>query len=108
MGSEMIVVMEPVGVGGLAFGFGGVGLRVGPFGRQSPVESFDFAVGLWSERAGAAVCDVRPECGGEDVRSVAGAVVGHHRGDGDAVFGEERPGSLPESCSGFFAFVRQR
>jgi hypothetical protein len=37
----VIVVVEPVGEGGDAVGFGGVGVCVGPFVEQGPAEPLD-------------------------------------------------------------------
>ncbi len=41
VGSVVIVGVEPRHVGGFAFGFAGVGARVGPFGCEGPIEAFD-------------------------------------------------------------------
>ena len=56
----VIVVMEPVGVGGCAFGFGAVHVGVGPFLEQGPVEPFDLAVGLGPVGPGTVVLDLLP------------------------------------------------
>jgi len=47
----------------------------------------------------------RAERVSERVGAIAGAVVSHHGRDGDAVLGEERPGSDPERRGGLLAFV---
>jgi hypothetical protein len=51
--------------------------------------------------------DVVAEHGSEGVGAVAGRVVGHHSGDCDARFGEERSGMDSERSCGFFVLVRQ-
>lgn len=86
MAAVVIVGVQPAGVGVAAFGFGVVGVCVGPFFEEGAVEAFDCVVGLWPVRPGAFVDDVRA---GEGVAPesgfVAGPVVGEYSRDGDAV-----------------------
>jgi hypothetical protein len=51
----VIVGVEPLRVCVASFGLGSVGLRVGPFIEQGPVEALDLAVGLGPVGAGALV-----------------------------------------------------
>ena len=44
---------------------------------------------------------------GERGGAIAGPVVGHHCGDGDAMVGEERSGSDPEAGGGVAAFIAE-
>ena len=60
VGSMVIVVVEPVGVGRCAGCVGEVGLGVGPLGCQGAVEALDLAVGLRPVGPGPSVLDVGP------------------------------------------------
>jgi hypothetical protein len=51
------------------------------------------------------VLDLVAEGIGEDLRSVAGTVVGHDGLDGDPLGGKRSPGPLPEARDGLLAFV---
>jgi hypothetical protein len=101
----VIVVVEPVGEGGDAVGFGGVGVRVGPFVEQGPVEPLHLAVGLWPVGAGPFVADLVAERGGEQLGDVAAAVVGQDPADGDPAAGEVGVGAGPECGRGLFLLV---
>lgn len=83
VGSVVIVVVEPGRVFGRAGFVAEVGRCVSPFRGEGPVETFDFPVGLGPVGSGPNVFDVT-ERGGEVSGSVAGPVVGHHGGHGDA------------------------
>ena len=70
VGSVVIVVVQPRGVGGGAFGFAGVGAGVGPLGGQGSVETFDLPVRLRPIRLGLLVLDPGlGQCLGERVGS---------------------------------------
>lgn len=107
MGSMIIIVMKLGAVGyGPGF-FAVISPHVRPFLRQRPVEPFDFPIGLRSIRSGAPVLHARPQRLGEHLGTVAGTVIGHHRGDGNAGRGEESTGSLPEPAAvSFFSSLR--
>lgn len=105
MGSMIIIVMKPGAVGcGPGF-FAVISPHVRPFLRQRRVEPFDFPIGLRSIRSGAPVLHARPQRLGEHLGTVAGTVIGHHRGDGNAGRVEESTGSLPEPGCGFLLLV---
>src|ERR1700675_3737326 len=95
MGSPVIVVGEefgePGGAGGgvwSAVGGGWVGAVVGPSPQESLDEAFGFSVGAGAIGPGAKVTQAEPSRGGgEAVRAIAGAVVGHDASDSDAVAG---------------------
>lgn len=97
VGSVVIVGVEPVRVGGFAFGFAGVGARVGPFGEQGPVEAFDLPVRLGAVGPGVPVFHRVCERPVEHVRPVAGPVVGEHFAHTDPRFGEESSRPLPKA-----------
>src|ERR687888_1390249 len=97
----MVVVPEPAVKGGGAFVARAVDGAVGPAGEQGADEAFGFAVGLWPVGAGAEVADAEPAAG-ECVQggAVAGAVVGEHAFDGDAVAAVESDRALQEAGRG--------
>src|ERR1700722_13413219 len=71
----MVVGVQPEVKGGAAFGFGGVGLGVGPFVSQGAVEPSGFAVGLGPVGARPFRDDAEIGAGrGPGLRAVAGAV----------------------------------
>ena len=105
VGSVVIVGVEPSRVGGFAFGFAGVGARVGPFGCEGAIEAFDLPVRLGTLRPGVPVFDCACERLVEHARPVARAVIGHHCGDHHAQAVEERVGAGPESRCALIAFV---
>lgn len=99
----VIVVVEERHESSPTILLGRVDLDVQPFVFHRPVEPLDLAVGAWRLALGSAVLDVHvgahalPETG-----LVAGAVVGEHRTDLDAVEAEEDSGPLEElaRCGG--------
>lgn len=105
VGSVVIVGVEPRHVGGFAFGFAGVGARVGPCGCEGPIEAFDLSVRLGTLRPGVPVFDCACKRLVEHARPVARAVIGHHRGDRHAQAVQERVGEGPESRCALIAFV---
>lgn len=76
----------------------------GRFFGEGAIEAFDFPVGLRPVGSGPHVFDFS-QGGREGAGSLAGAVVGHHDGDGDAGLGEELFGAHPEHGCGFFFLV---
>jgi len=100
----VIVEMEEAAEGGCSFLLGVIGPEVGPLLEQGAVEAFNFAVGLWPVGPSEAMIDVAQDFG-EELASVAAAVVGEDLADGDAVLYEPGVGTAPEPCRGLFAFV---
>src|SRR5699024_1436485 len=107
MGSVVIILVEPIGVGSCSVFVAAVRLGVGPFLGQGAVEAFDFAVGLRVVGPGVAMLDRFAEGVVEESGPVARSVVSHHRGHGDASLLEEGVGSLPETGGSFFALIGQ-
>ena len=105
VGTVVIVGVELRRVGGFAFGFAGVGARVGPFGCEGAIEAFDIPVRRETVRPGVPVFDCACERLVEHARSVARGVIGHHRGDRHAQALEERVGAGSESRCALIAFV---
>jgi hypothetical protein len=94
MGSPLIVVGEESGESESALSGGWIGAVVGPAAQEGLDEAFGFPVGAGTVRAGAQVAQAEPSTGGgEAVRAIAGAVVGHDAGDFDSVAGV--PGDQP-------------
>lgn len=101
----MIIVMKPGAVGcGPGF-IAVISPRVRPFLRQRPIEPFDLPIALWPIRPGAPVLHTRPQRPGEHLGTVAGTVIGHHRGNSNARCREETPGSFPKPCRSFLRLV---
>jgi hypothetical protein len=105
--SVIVVVVEPgcKGVGPVVVA--GEHARVGPLDLEGPVEAFDFAVLPGAVRSDEFVFDVvSGEQGGEGVGAgVAPVIVGHDRGDGDAVEREAVEGAGEERGAGGGGFV---
>lgn len=89
-------MVQPLLVGPCAVFLRKVGLSVGPFGGQDPVDAFDFPVGLRPVRVGALVCDFWSECCSESMRAVSEPVIGEYPRDGDVVGGDVRGSAGPE------------
>src|SRR4051794_14580737 len=102
----MVVEVEPSGKSSGALAFGSPRLRVGPLDEQRAVEAFNFAVRRWPVGPGERVLDVA-ERGVEEPAAVAGAVVGEHSFDRDAVLCEEAGGALPERCCSGALFIAE-
>src|ERR1700687_2454812 len=108
MGSPVIVVGEEFGESEGALCGGWIGVVVGPAAQERLDEAFGFSVGAGSVGSGAQVAQAE-SCagGGEAVRAIAGAVVGHDAGDFDAVAGVPGDQASKESGSGWGSFVSQ-
>ena len=92
----MIVVMQPLWIPARTGDFVVVGIGIGPFGGQGPVEPLDLVTGLGPMRTCKHVLDLLGRKHGvEQLRPVLRAVVGRHPFDGGAVADEEGEGYLP-------------
>jgi hypothetical protein len=102
----MIVEMQEVAEGFVAFEVRLVGSDVGPLLEHGAVEPLDLSVGLGSIGPGSSVFDL-PERLGKGQAAIARAVVGEDFVDLDPVVGEPVDGSAPEGRSGFLPLVGQ-
>src|SRR5216683_5210600 len=108
MGSPVIVVGEEFGEFLSALDRGGIGAVVGPATQERLDKTFSFSVGAGSVGSGAQVAQAESSAGGgEAVRAIAGAVVGHDAGDFDAVTGVPGDEASEEGGSGRGSFVSQ-
>lgn len=103
-----IVPMQPYGQFGGSVVRGRIGDGVGPFPESSLDEALGLAVGLGRIGLGPDMLEAEVSAGlGEGFRPVAGAVVGHDAGDGDAeacIIGDRR---LEEGDGAFLLLVGQ-
>src|SRR5258708_17970761 len=108
MGSPLIVVGEEFGESLSALDRGGIGTVVGPAAQERLDKTFSFSIGAGSVRSGERVAQAESGAGGgEAVRAIAGAVVGHDAGDFDAVAGVPGDEASKEGGSGWGSFVSQ-
>ena len=101
----MIVVAKESGESEGSMLGGQVRAAIGPASQERLDEAFGLAVGARAIGPGSQMTQAKPFAGrGEAVGDVAGCVVGHDAGDGDAVVGlpEDQSSKEAGSCRGSF------
>src|SRR6185437_13149983 len=107
--SVLVVPPDPAGQGAGAVAGGGVDEGVCPFPLQDTDERFGFAVGAGRVGLGLDVADaVCGEQGAEAAAAIAGAVIGEHAADGDALLGigADHGGEKGGAALGVFAWAQ--